>query len=114
MTTKKGTKRRRKSDGMRWVGVMGAGAFAITMAGAFAPRTTAAGTAGRAGGRRDHHRSILGVRGGEVTRLVQEVCPGCQKMIFPGPLSASCRDDGCASEVNVSGEPADCGDVPSC
>ncbi len=40
MTTKKATKRRRTSEGMRWVGVMGAGAFAITMAGAFAPRTT--------------------------------------------------------------------------
>ncbi len=35
-------------------------------------------------------------------------------MISPGPLSASCRDDECASGINVSREPADRGDVPSC
>jgi len=40
MTTKKGTKWRRKNGGKRWVAVIAAGAFAITMAGAFAPRTT--------------------------------------------------------------------------
>ncbi len=47
----------------------------------FCPAHDIAGTAGRARRRRDPHRSILSVGGDEVTRLVSEVLPGCQRMI---------------------------------